>query len=127
MIRAPVYELRPGSALANWLAFVLLGRPTAVITVDKRAYEIYRLTPQLAKGNINLHPRKQMTKPSTQILALIVARTSPDGTATLSVADCAEIKRLTRVIDRRDQQARKAAKKHTPVKHTPTKKKTARR
>lgn len=122
MIRAPVYELRPGSALANWLAFVLLGRPTAVITVGARAYEIYRLTPQLAKGNINLHPLKTMKKRSTQVSDwLKTLQEGPDGNVSGSIPFAKItwcIKTLKR-IDARDEQGQKPRRK--PKKHAPTK------
>jgi hypothetical protein len=111
----PQYELRGGSGLANWLEFVSLSHPTALLTVGTRAYEVRRIAGTLTRGHLT------MKKPSTQILEVInEAPKDADGNAILSPALVEQITKLTTSLDRRDQQYRVGKK---PVKKAAAKKK----
>lgn len=66
-----------------------------------------------------------MKKPSTQIVELIDARTGIDGTAVLTAEDIETIKKLTKSLDRRDQQYRLGKKPKPAAKSA--KKKAAKR
>lgn len=52
-----------------------------------------------------------MKKPSTQIRDIIAANLHDDGSAHLGAEDVTTIMKLTKSIDRRDQQLRKPRKK----------------
>lgn len=98
-----MYDMRPGSGLANWLEFVLLTHPTALLAVGTRAYEVRRIAPHLTRGAIG------MKKPSTQIIGIMdgLAQDTDSGMFQLAPDQRAEVIRLCKDVDKRDQQYRK--------------------